>query len=153
MSSAELASQSAHSEETPRFLARFDGRWLELRHAQSPGMTPVLCLELGELDDGGTQLCGRWVHGPWDLAARSLFLLYACALVLALPALWTLPAVGAVGFLGLVAFAALSWMPARLDSDRRREAESMALWLRGLVTPYRRDLPPGAGDPFRLSPA
>ena len=135
-------------EEAP-ILARVEGRWLELRHSHSRGLTPVLCLELGELDDGGTQLHARWVHEPWELAVRSVFLLYACSCVFALPAMMSSPAAlaAAVAVLGLFAYA--TFHAPRLEGDGRAHADAISGALNELLTPYRRDLPPGAADPFR----
>ena len=130
-------------------LARVEGRWLELRHSNSRGLTPVLCLELGELEDGGTQLHARWVHEPWELALRSVFLLYACACVFAVPAMVTAPAAAVAALGGLALFAFGTFRQPKLAGDGRAHAEAISGCLHELLTPYRRDLPPGAADPFR----
>lgn len=139
----------APPDEAEQIFARVDGRWLELRHTDSAGLTPVLCVELEALRDGGTRLRGRWVHGPWEVGMRALWLLYGSALLLAVPVLWSLPSLAAVALAGFAALCVATFRPVRLKGDRRVEAESIARFVRDFVAPYRRDLPPGAGDPFR----
>jgi hypothetical protein len=138
-----------HAQEAAPIQARVEGRWLELRHVHSRGLTPVLCLELGELEDGGTQLQARWVHEPWELAMRACFLLYACCCVFALPAMLTAPAATAFALGFLLVFAFGTFRQPKLDGDGRAHAEAISICLYELLTPYRRDLPPGAADPFR----
>lgn len=136
-------------EEDAPIRARVEGRWLELRHTHSRGLTPVLCLELGELDDGGTQLHARWVHEPWELAIRAGFLLYACSCVFALPAMLTAPAAAACALAFLLVFAFGTFRQPKLAGEGRAQAEAISGCLYELLSPYRRDLPAGAADPFR----
>ncbi len=143
---AQLSEDPSPKEE---FVARVDGRWLELRHAQSPGLTPVLCLELEALADGGTGLRGRWVHGQWEVALRALMLLYGCMILVSTPLLFGLPGVAAAAILSWLALAWPTLRPLPLKGERRSEAERIAGWLSERIGPYRRDLPLGAGDPFR----